>query len=105
MKVEDIKPINNLILVELVIGEEVEQVETKTESGIIVDTVDKKANQPQETMVACEVIAVSDGVFQDYALQAGDSVLVHKFKGNSMLIDGRAYLLLDMETEVYGIVG
>lgn len=114
LKLEDIKPINNLILVELVMEEDADDSskskEVTTDSGIVIEAPSEDRinhQQQQETIKCCEVIAVSDKVKLEYGIDAGSKVLVHKFKGQSFLIDDHAYLLLDISTsnEVYAIVG
>ena len=92
-----LKPLGDRILVKRIEQEE------KTKGGIIIpDTAQEK---PQEA----EVVAVGAGKFLDNGqvrkidLKAGDRVLLSKYSGNEIKLDGIEHLIL-REEDVLAIV-
>lgn len=93
-----VRPLHDRILVR-----RVEEGETKVGNLIIPDTAKEK---PQRA----HVVAVGSGRILDNgqrvppALKAGDEVLVGKWSGTEVKIEGKEYLILK-EDEVLGILG
>ena len=94
-----VRPLRDRVLVR-----RIEEQNEKTAGGIIVpDTAKEK---PQEA----EVVAVGSGRVLEsgdrvpLTLKAGDRVLVGKWAGTEVKIDGEEYLILK-EDEILGILG
>jgi chaperonin GroES len=93
-----VRPLRDRVLVR-----RIEEEEQKVGGIIIPDTAKEKPQQ-------AEVVAVGSGRVLDsgttvpLALKAGDRVLVGKWAGTEVKIDGQDYLILK-EDEVLGIVG
>ena len=92
-----VRPLFDKVLVSRVAAEE------KTKGGIIIpDTA-------QEKPIEAKVIAVGqgkigdDGKVQPLALKQGDLVLIHKYAGTELKIDGEEVLML-REDDILGIV-
>ena len=92
-----IKPLEDRILVQA------NEAETTTASGLVIpDTAKEKPQQ-------AEVVAVGSGRVLDsgqtvpLSVKAGDKVLVGKWSGSDVKIDGEEYLILK-EDEVLGVI-
>ncbi len=92
-----IRPLQDRILVKRL------EAETKTSSGIIIP--DNAKEKPMEG----EVIAVGNGKMLDNGtikkpdLKAGDRVLISKYAGSEVKIDGKEHLIL-REEDVLGVI-
>ena len=93
-----IRPLHDRILVE-----RLEEKEVKKGGIIIPDTAKEKPQQ-------AEVVAVGPGRFTDEGkrialeVKAGDKILMGKYSGTEVKIDGTDYLIM-REEEVLAIVG
>jgi len=92
----NVKPLSDRILVR-----RLEEVETKKGGIIIPDTAKEKPQQG-------EVIAVGPGRFEDgkripLDVKKGDKVLMGKYSGSEVKIDGTDYIII-REEEVLAIV-
>jgi chaperonin GroES len=94
----NVKPLADRILVR-----RLEETETKRGGIIIPDTATEKPQQ-------AEVVAVGPGRFTDEGkrialeVKAGDKILMGKYSGTEVKIDGTDYLIM-REEEVLAIVG
>jgi chaperonin GroES len=94
----NVKPLRDRVLVR-----RIEETEEKVGGIIVPDTAKEKPTQ-------AEVVAVGSGrVLEDgkrvpLDLKAGDKVLVGKWSGTDVKIDGEEYLILK-EDEILGILG
>jgi chaperonin GroES len=93
-----VRPLRDRVLVK-----RLEENEQKVGGIIIPDTAKEKPQQ-------AEVVAVGSGRILDngqrepLAVKAGDKVLIGKWSGTDVKIDGTEYLILK-EDEILGIVG
>lgn len=93
-----ITPLGRRVLVK-----RVEEEEQKSEGGIFLpDTAKEK---PQEA----EVLALGDGKNDDgekveFSVKVGDKVLISKYGGTEVKIDGNECLILN-ESDILGIIG
>ena len=92
-----ITPIGQRVLVQRL------QAETKTAGGIVLP--DSAQEKPQEA----EVVALGTGGTDEngkeivFAVAKGDTVLISKYGGTDVKIDGHDYLILN-ESDILGIV-
>jgi chaperonin GroES len=95
----NVKPLRDRVLVR-----RIEEEEEKKVGGIIIP--DSAKEKPQQA----EVIAVGSGRILEngstvpLTVKAGDKVLVGKWSGTDVKIDGEEYLILK-EDEILGILG
>ena len=92
----NVKPLSDRLLVR-----RLEEVETKKGGIIIPDTAKEKPQQ-------AEVVAVGPGKFEDgkrvpLDVKKGDKVLIGKYSGSEVKIDGTDYVII-REEEVLAIV-
>ena len=93
-----VKPLRDRVLVRRIEG-----TEEKVGGIIVPDTAKEKPTQ-------AEVVAVGSGRFLEsgervpLSLKAGDKVLLGKWSGTDVKIDGEEYLILK-EEEILGILG
>lgn len=92
-----VKPLFDKVLVERI------EPELKTKGGIIIpDTA-------QEKPIEAKVIAVGQGKIADdgkvtpLAVKEGDRVLIHKYAGTELKVDGKEVLML-REDDILGVV-
>ena len=91
------KPLHDRVLVRRVQGEE------KTKGGLIIP--DSAKEKPAEG----EVVAVGEGARKDSgeliapAVKAGDRILVGKWSGTEVTLDGTEYLIMK-ESDILGII-
>ncbi len=94
----NVKPLRDRVLVR-----RIEEEQQKVGGIIIPDTAKEKPTQ-------AEVVAVGSGRVLEsgqkvpLALKAGDKVLIGKWSGSEVKIDGEEYLILK-EDEILGILG
>lgn len=93
-----VKPLGDRVLVH-----PIEEKETKQGGIIIPDTAKEK---PQEG----EVVALGTGKIDDegkkieFTVKKGDKVLISKYGGTEIKIDGEGYLIM-REDDILGIIG
>jgi chaperonin GroES len=93
-----IRPLGDRVLVK-----PIEEAEVKKGGIIIPDTAKEK---PQEG----EVVALGtgkrdeDGKLVDFTVKKGDKVLISKYGGTEVKLDGASYLIM-REDDILGIVG
>ncbi|HEV8699860.1 MAG TPA: co-chaperone GroES [Candidatus Polarisedimenticolia bacterium] len=92
------RPLRDRILVRRV--EEAEQVR----GGIIIPDTAKEKPQEAEVVAVGSGRVLEDGTRVPLSLKAGDRVLVGKWAGTEVKIEGTEYLILK-EDEVLGILG
>lgn len=92
-----VKPLFDKVLVERL------EPELKTKGGIIIpDTA-------QEKPIEAKVIAVGQGKIADdgkvtpLAIKEGDRVLIHKYAGTDLKVDGKEVLML-REDDILGVI-
>jgi chaperonin GroES len=94
-----IKPIGDRVLVK-----PIEDKEQKSAGGIIIPDAAKE--KPQEA----EVIALGTGKLDDngkkveFTVKKGDKVLISKYGGTEVKIDGKHHLIM-REDDILGIIG
>ena len=94
----NLKPLGDRILVE-----PVEEKETKKGGIIIPDTAKEK---PQEG----KIVALGtgkrdeDGKLIEFTVKKGDKVLISKYGGTEVKVDGESYLIM-REDDILGIIG
>ena len=94
----NLKPLGDRVLVE-----PVEEKETKKGGIIIPDTAKEK---PQEG----KVVALGTGKLDDngkkveFTVKKGDKVLISKYGGTEIKVDGESYLIM-REDDILGIIG
>ena len=93
-----VKPIGDRVLVEAV-----EEKETKKGGIIIPDTAKEK---PQEgKVVALGTGKVNEeGKKVEFTVRKGDKVLISKYGGTEIKVDGESYLIM-REDDILGIIG
>ena len=94
----NVKPLADRILVR-----RLEETETKRGGIIIPDTAKEKPQQAEVVAVGSGRI-LENGQREPLAVKAGDKVLVGKWSGTDVRIDGTDYLILK-EDEILGILG
>jgi chaperonin GroES len=91
------RPLHDRVVVERITAEE------KTAGGIIIpDTAKEKPQQAQVVAVGSGRI-LENGTAVPLTVKAGDKVLVGKWSGTDVTIDGTEYLILK-EDEILGIL-
>ena len=93
-----IRPLNDRVIVKRV------EDERKTAGGIVIpDTAAEKPSQG-------EVVAVGPGKLDDngkkveFTVKSGDKVLISKYGGTEIKVDGESYLIM-REDDILGIIG
>ena len=98
MAAVNVKPLGDRVLVQ-----PIEEAETKKGGIIIPDTAKEK---PQEG----KVVALGTGKLDehgkkiDFQVKKGDKVLISKYGGTEIKIDGETYLIM-REDDILGIIG
>ena len=95
---KDIKPIGDRILVKIL--EEDEQVK----GGIIIPDSAKEKSQEAEVVALGSGKKDSDGGSSAFEVSVGDKVLISKYGGTEIKLDGSAHQLL-REDDILGIIG
>ena len=94
----NVRPLGDRVLVQ-----PIEEQETKKGGIIIPDTAKEK---PQEG----EVVALGTGKLDDngkkveFTVKKGDKVLISKYGGTEIKVDGESYLIM-REDDILGIIG
>ena len=94
---KDIKPLGDRILVKIL--EEEEQVR----DGIIIPDSAKEKSQEAEVIALGSGKKDSDGNRQEFDVGVGDKVLISKYGGTEVKLDGAAHQLL-REDDILGII-
>jgi len=94
---KDIKPIGDRILVKIL--EEDEQVK----GGIIIPDSAKEKSQEAEIVALGSGKKDSDGNSQSFEVSVGDKVLISKYGGTEIKLDGASHQLL-REDDILGII-
>ena len=94
---KDIKPIGDRILVKIL--EEDEQVK----GGIIIPDSAKEKSQEAEIVALGSGKKDSDGNAQSFEVSVGDKVLISKYGGTEIKLDGASHQLL-REDDILGII-
>src|SRR5678810_1025003 len=94
----NVRPLGDRVLVQ-----PIEEQETKKVGIIIPDTAKEK---PQEgKVVALGTGKVDDnGEKVDFTVKSGDKVLISKYGGTEIKVDGESYLIM-REDDILGIIG
>lgn len=94
----NVRPLGDRVLVQ-----PIEEKETKKGGIIIPDTAKEK---PQEgNIVALGTGKVDDnGKKVDFTVKKGDKVLISKYGGTEIKVDGESYLIM-REDDILGIIG
>lgn len=69
-----------------------EEVQTKTASGIIIP------NAGQKKPTVGEIVAVNDETRDDFDVDVGTKILFDKFSGTEVEVDGESLLILEMDS-------
>jgi len=93
-----VRPLRDRVLVR-----RIEETEEKVGGIIIPDTAKEKPTQAEVVAVGSGRV-LDDGKRVPLDLKAGDKVLVGKWSGTDVKIDGEEYLILK-EDEILGIIG
>ncbi len=93
-----IKPVGDRILVQPV--EEKEQVR----GGVIIPDSAKEKSQEAKVIALGTGVKTKDGAIVAFEVKVGDRVLLGKFAGSEVSVDGQKYTLV-REDDVLGIVG
>ena len=94
---KDIKPLGDRILVKIL--EEEEQVR----DGIIIPDSAKEKSQEAEIIALGSGKKDSDGNRQEFDVSVGDKVLISKYGGTEVKLDGASHELL-REDDILGII-
>lgn len=94
---KDIKPLGDRILVKIL--EEEEQVR----DGIIIPDSAKEKSQEAEIIALGSGKKESDGNRQEFDVSVGDKVLISKYGGTEVKLDGASHQLL-REDDILGII-
>ncbi len=94
----NVRPLGDRVLVQ-----HIEEAETKKGGIIIPDTAKEK---PQEGKIVALGTGKRDekGVIIPFTVKTGDKVLISKYGGTEIKIDGETYLIM-REDDILGIVG
>ncbi len=93
-----VKPLRDRVLVR-----RIEETEEKVGGIIIPDTAKEKPTQAEVVAVGSGRV-LDDGKRVPLDLKAGDKVLIGKWSGTDVKIDGEEYLILK-EDEILGVIG
>jgi len=94
---KDIKPLGDRILVKIL--EEDEQ----TKDGIIIPDSAKEKSQEAEVIALGSGKKDDDGKRQEFDVSVGDKVLISKYGGTEVKLDGASHQLL-REDDILGII-
>jgi len=94
----NVKPLRDRVLVRRIDEEE------KKVGGIIIPDTAKEKPQQAEVIAVGSGRVLDDGKTVPLAVKAGDKVLLGKWSGTDVKIDGEEYLILK-EDEILGILG
>jgi chaperonin GroES len=92
-----IRPLHDRIVIKRIEGPEA------TPSGILIPDSAKEKPQEAEVIAAGTGKKLEDGTVQPLEVKAGDRILIGKYSGNEITVDG-AELIIVREDEVLGIL-
>ena len=93
----NIKPLADRVLIEPL------QAETKTASGLIIPDTAKEKPQEAEVVSLGTGGKDEDGKAIEFSVKAGDTVLISKYGGTDVKVDGQDLLIVS-ESDILGIV-
>jgi len=99
MRMANVKPLRDRVLVR-----RIEEEEEKKVGGIIIPGSAKEKPQQAEVIAVGSGRILENGSTVPLTVKAGDKVLVGKWSGTDVKIDGEEYLILK-EDEILGILG
>ena len=91
------RPLHDRVLIEVLDGEE------KTSGGIIIPDTAKEKPQEAEVVSLGTGGKDEDGKAIEFAVKAGDTVLISKYGGTDVKVDGQDLLIVS-ESDILGIV-
>ena len=94
---EQVRPLHDRLIVQLI--EESEQ----QEGGIIIPDTAKEKPQQGKVIAAGKGKVRDDGSIQPLDVKAGDTVLVGKYSGTEIKLDGEDYMIM-REDEILGVI-
>ena len=94
---KDIKPLGDRILVKILEEEE------QTKDGIIIPDSAKEKSQEAEVIALGSGKKDDDGKRQEFDVSVGDKVLISKYGGSEVKLDGASHQLL-REDDILGII-
>ena len=94
---KDIKPLGDRILVKILEEEE------QTKDGIIIPDSAKEKSQEAEVIALGSGKKDDDGKRQEFDVSIGDKVLISKYGGTEVKLDGASHQLL-REDDILGII-
>ncbi|MCX6964033.1 MAG: co-chaperone GroES [Verrucomicrobia bacterium] len=94
----NIKPLSDRVLVKPLEAEE------KSKGGIIIP--DSAKEKPQEAQVVALGTGKRDenGKLIEFSVKAGDKVLISKYGGTEVKVEGESYLIM-REDDILGVIG
>jgi chaperonin GroES len=95
----NVKPLRDRVLVR-----RIEEEDEKRVGGIIIPDTAKEKPQQAEVIAVGSGRVLDDGKTAPLAVKPGDKVLLGKWSGTDVKIDGEEYLILK-EDEILGILG
>ena len=94
----NIKPLGQRVLVK-----RVDEAEETSEGGIIIPDANKEKPQEAE-VVALGIGKNDDGEDVTFTVEVGNKVLISKYGGTEVKLDGEEHLILN-ESDILGILG
>jgi chaperonin GroES len=98
MAIVNIKPLGDRVLVHPLEEEEVKK------GGIIIPDTAKEKPQEGEVVALGTGKRDEDGKIIEFTVKKGDKVLISKYGGTEVKIDGESYLIM-REDDILGIIG
>jgi len=92
-----IRPLHDKVLIKRVSEEE------KTKGGIIIPDTAKEKPMEGKIVAIGQGKRLEDGKLQPLSVKVGDRVLIGKYAGTEVKIDGEEHLILD-EGDILGVV-
>ena len=92
-----IRPLHDRIIVKRFEGEE------KTKGGIIIPDTAKEKPQEAKVVAVGKGKITDDGKLQPMEVQKGDRILVGKYSGTEIKIDGEEHLIM-REEDILGVI-
>ena len=94
----NVRPLGDRVLVQ-----PIEEQETKKGGIIIPDTAKEKPQEGQVVALGTGKLN-EDGKKVEFAVKKGDKVLISKYGGTEIKVDGESYLIM-REGDILGIIG
>ena len=94
----DVRPLGDRVLVQAI-----EEKETKKGGIIIPDTAKEKPQEGQVVALGTGKLN-EDGKKVEFTVKKGDKVLISKYGGTEIKVDGESYLIM-REDDILGIIG